>query len=47
MSKWLACWRGTLFKYGMMAMDLANHPHDRLATHVYVRSVLQRPRTRA
>ncbi|GJE92287.1 zinc finger MYND domain-containing protein [Phanerochaete sordida] len=33
-NKWLNCWRETLFELGIAAMDLANHPPDRLATHV-------------
>ena len=34
LNKWLACWRGTLFEFGILAMDLANAPRDKLATHV-------------
>ncbi|GJE92285.1 zinc finger MYND domain-containing protein [Phanerochaete sordida] len=33
-NKWLDCWRGTIFAQGIYALDLANHPPDRLATHV-------------
>lgn len=32
-NKWLDCWRGTFFDMALSAMDLANHPPDRLATH--------------
>lgn len=34
-NKWLDCWRGTFFDMALSAMDLANHPPDRLATHTY------------
>lgn len=34
--KWLTYWRPTLFEYGLYAMDLANHPPERLATHMCV-----------
>ena len=33
-SKWLSYWRGTLFDFALYAMDLANHPRDRMATHM-------------
>ncbi|GJE92286.1 hypothetical protein PsYK624_084400 [Phanerochaete sordida] len=33
-NKWLDRWRGHLYEQAIFAMDLANHPPDRLATHV-------------
>jgi len=36
-TKWLNCWRATIQNVSLSALDLANHPHDRLATHcVYI-----------
>ena len=35
---WLRYWRPQLFNYAFNAINLANNPRDRLATHVYVRS---------
>lgn len=37
--KWLTYWRPTLFEYGLNAMDLANNPHNKLATHMWVDGV--------
>ncbi|KAF7793898.1 hypothetical protein EIP86_005020 [Pleurotus ostreatoroseus] len=33
MSKWMNCWRGTLALFCVPAMDLPNHPPNRLSTH--------------
>lgn len=34
LSEWLSYWRPHLYTMGIYAMDLANHPGNRLATHV-------------
>lgn len=44
-TKWLSCWRSSLYNFGIIAMDLPNHPPDRLATHVYVSSTPDRVET--
>lgn len=33
-NRWPEHWRGTLLELDIFAMDLSNHPHDRLATLV-------------
>ena len=38
LNKWLKYWRMFIHTMGVIVMDLANHPPDRLATHVYVLS---------
>lgn len=30
---WLKYWRNSFHTYGLISMDLANHPDGRLATH--------------
>ena len=35
-TKWAACWQDTITMLGMFGMNLANHPNDRMNTHVYV-----------
>lgn len=32
-SKWLGCWRNTLYAHAVPAMNLPNSPPNRLATH--------------
>ncbi|KAK7685180.1 hypothetical protein QCA50_011543 [Cerrena zonata] len=36
LNKWLKFWRMYIHNLGVQVMDLANHPPDRLATHVWV-----------
>jgi hypothetical protein len=36
LSKWLAEWRSCLMTWTTIALDLANHPPDRVMTHWYV-----------
>jgi len=43
LSDWLGYWRLELHKFGILAMDLSNHPRDRLATHCVVLFLEKRP----
>ena len=36
LSKWVEEWKGALMSWSCWAMDLTNHPRDRLASHMLV-----------
>ena len=40
LSTWLGYWRAHLHMFSLSALDLANHPPDRLATHWWVSHIL-------
>jgi len=42
-SRWLNSWKPILYGYALDALDLANHPADRLATHNVVIEIEKRP----
>jgi len=43
LSKWINNWRDELHNWALWAMDLANNPEDRLATHCFVIELERRP----
>ncbi|CAL1707227.1 unnamed protein product [Somion occarium] len=43
LNEWLNFWRMLIHNIGVVAMDLGNHPDDRLATHVWVLELERRP----
>ncbi|TFK69396.1 hypothetical protein BDN72DRAFT_767968 [Pluteus cervinus] len=36
LSRWVDTWKWTLYAFGMLALDLSNHPEDYHMTHTYV-----------
>ncbi|KAH7924245.1 hypothetical protein BV22DRAFT_1035302 [Leucogyrophana mollusca] len=43
LSRWINNWRDELHNWCLWAFDLANHPADRLATHIFVIELERRP----
>jgi len=43
LSKWVEEWKGALMSWSCWAMDLTNHPRDRLASHIFFIRIEPRP----